>query len=79
MTTEKVSATLHKDTLARVRTRAGRRGVSSYLEDAAREKLERDTRRARVVAYLKTLERDDPVTQQARDKALKLVAEILGS
>ena len=78
MTTEKVSATLDKDTLAAVRARVGKRGVSAYLEDAAREKLERDTRRARVLAYLAELEAKDPIDAKTRAKAERLVRAIVG-
>jgi hypothetical protein len=38
---ERVTATLDEDTLAKIRRVAGPRGVSSFLNDAAREHLAR--------------------------------------
>lgn len=78
MPTAKISATLRRDTLAAVRARAGSRGVSGYLEAAAREKLARDERRARILAYLEELAADDPISDEEREQAERRLARILG-
>ncbi len=78
MATEKVSATLARETLAAIRSQAGARGVSSWLELAAREKLERDERAVRIRAYLAELEAEDPIPAAARARARRLVRDILG-
>jgi hypothetical protein len=77
MATTKVSATLEQQTLTAIRTRVGPRGVSSYLEQAAREKLERDERRQRIRAYLAELDAEDPISGEERDQARRLVDGIL--
>ena len=78
MRTEKISATLRRDTLAAVRARAGSRGVSGYLEAAAREKLARDARRARILEHLDELAAQDPISDDERLQAERRLAAILG-
>jgi hypothetical protein len=65
-------------TLAAIRARVGSRGLSSWLELAAREKLERDERVSRIRAYLAELESEDPIPASARAKASRIVQGILG-
>jgi Arc/MetJ family transcription regulator len=48
MATEKVSLTLDADILAEARDQVGRRGLSSYVNDALRRKLQHD----RIGAFL---------------------------
>jgi len=78
MATAKVSATLERETVAAIRSRAGERGVSSWLEVAAREKLERDERATRIREYLAELAAEDPIPAAARARARRLVRGILG-
>jgi hypothetical protein len=49
---ERVTTTMDKKTLAQVRRRAGRRGVSAFIEQAVREKLQREA----VLAMLDALD-----------------------
>ncbi|HEY3355957.1 MAG TPA: hypothetical protein VGQ83_22080 [Polyangia bacterium] len=78
MATEKVSATLGSETLAAIRSHVGARGLSSWLELAAREKLERDERVARIRDYLAELEAEDPIPPAARARARRLLRDIVG-
>ncbi|MBI5478491.1 MAG: hypothetical protein HY906_06520 [Deltaproteobacteria bacterium] len=78
MATAKISATLGSATLAAIRSRVGKGGLSSWLELAAREKLERDQRVARVRAYLAELAAADPIPAAARARAHRLVRDLLG-
>jgi len=52
MGTEKVSLTLDERALREARSRVGRRGLSSYVDDALRQRLQRD----RLIALLAELE-----------------------
>ncbi|HEY8079506.1 MAG TPA: hypothetical protein VIF62_35490 [Labilithrix sp.] len=49
---ERVTATFDRSTLKQVRRRAGRRGVSAFIQAAVREKLEREA----VLAVLDALD-----------------------
>ena len=60
MATTKISVTLESASVERARRSAGPRGLSSYLDAALEEKLERDERRAALLAYLDELEAADP-------------------
>jgi predicted nucleic acid-binding protein len=55
MTTQKVSVTLEADVIERARRTAGPRGLSSYLDTALAEKLERDEKRTALLAFLDEL------------------------
>lgn len=46
MATEKVSLTLDEETLRQARKRVGRRGLSAYVDDAVRLRLQHDRLRA---------------------------------
>ena len=69
MALTKISATLSPDLIASVRQRAGERGVSSWLDSAVREKLQRDERRDAVLALLAELDAEDPPTDSEREQA----------
>jgi hypothetical protein len=71
MTTQKVSVTLEADAIERARRTAGPRGLSSYLDTALAEKLERDERRDTLLAYLDELEAADPAPDATKRKARK--------
>jgi hypothetical protein len=65
MATEKISATVDQDVVDEIRELVGPRGVSSFLTEAAREKLQR----ARILTYLKELD-DTYGEPDARDRKL---------
>lgn len=69
MATQKVSVTLEAEAIERARQAAGPRGLSSYLDAALQEKLERDERRDALVALLEELEADDPTPAIVRARA----------
>ena len=66
MTTQKVSVTLEKTAVQRARRTAGPRGLSSYIDAALEEKLERDERRTAFLAYLDELEAADPTPVETK-------------
>ena len=76
MPTQKVSVTLEAEAVERARHAAGPRGLSSYLDAALQEKLERDDRREALLALLQELEDADPITAEARDRATKRAAQL---
>ena len=76
MTTRKVSVTLEADAIERARRTAGPRGLSSYLDAALAEKLERDERRASLLAYLDQVEATDPAPDATKRRA-RLRAEAI--
>jgi hypothetical protein len=76
MTTQKVSVTLEKTAIERARQAAGPRGLSSYLDAALEEKLERDERRRAFLTYLDELELTDPTPQPAKHRAARRSAQI---
>ena len=76
MATQKVSVTLEATTIARARQAAGPRGLSSYLDTAVAEKLQRDERRNAFLAYLDELEAADPTPERTRRRATKRAAQI---
>lgn len=71
MATQKVSVTLESTAIARAREAAGPRGLSSYLDAALEEKLERDERRQALLAYLDELERKDPTPELTKRRAAR--------
>lgn len=52
--------------------------MTQRLDEAARVKLTRDERRARVLAYLAELERAAPIAPAARKRAARLVRKLTG-
>lgn len=67
--TQKVSVTLDQGALQRARRIAGPRGLSSYLDDALAERLERDERRLAMLAHLDELEASDPTPPEVKRRA----------
>jgi hypothetical protein len=67
--TQKISVTLETSAIERARRAAGPRGLSSYVDAALEDKLERDERRRVFLAYLEELEADDPTPDQVRQRA----------
>ncbi|HEU5003873.1 MAG TPA: hypothetical protein VFW71_14015 [Actinomycetota bacterium] len=71
MATRKVSVTLQAGALERAKRAAGPRGLSSYMDAALEEKLERDDRRAALLALLEELELTDPTPIDVKARAAK--------
>jgi hypothetical protein len=69
VTTQKVSVTLEADAIERARRRAGPRGLSSYLDTALAEKLERDEKRDALLTYLDELDAADPAPEETKRRA----------
>lgn len=76
MATQKVSVTLEADAIERARRSAGPRGLSSYLDSALAEKLERDEKRKALLDYLDELEVTDPTPAVTRRRAARRAAAI---
>jgi hypothetical protein len=76
MATQKVSVTLEGEAIERARRLAGPRGLSSYLDAALQEKLERDARRLALLAYLDELEAADPSDEIVRKRAARRATAI---
>jgi hypothetical protein len=79
MATQKVSVTLEASSIERARRVAGPRGLSSYLDTALAEKLERDARRAGFLDYLDELEANDPTPDEVKRKAARRADRIRAS
>jgi hypothetical protein len=71
MATQKVSVTLESAALGRARSAAGPRGLSSYVDSALAEKLDRDERRIALLAYLDALEAADPTPELVQRRAMR--------
>lgn len=71
MATQKVSVTLEAEAIERARHAAGPRGLSSYVDAALQEKLERDERRSALIELLDELEAADPTPPDVRARAAK--------
>ena len=71
MATQKVSVTLEAEAIKRARLAAGPRGLSSYVDAALQEKLERDERRTALLALLGELEAADPTPSEIKARATK--------
>jgi len=69
MATQKVSVTLESSSIERARVAAGPRGLSSYLDAALEDKLERDERRRAFLDYLDEIEAGDPTSGQTKRRA----------
>ena len=76
MATQKVSVTLETTAIERARKVAGPRGLSSYLDAALEEKLERDARRQAFLTYLDELEAADPTPELTKRRAERRSAQI---
>ncbi|MGH9155046.1 MAG: hypothetical protein ACRD1K_04180 [Acidimicrobiales bacterium] len=79
MTRQKVSVTLEAAAVARARHAAGPRGLSSYLDTALQEKLNRDERRRAVVKYLDELEAADPTPETVKVRAARRASRLQGA
>lgn len=63
--------TLEAEAIERARHAAGPRGLSSYVDAALQEKLERDERRTALLALLDELEGTDPTPADVQARAAK--------
>lgn len=79
MATQKISVTLDADAIARVRAAVGPRGLSSYVDAALQEKLERDERRRSLVDWLGELDAADPPTVDEQAVARARAADLVRS
>ncbi len=61
--------TLDSSSIDRARAVAGPRGLSSYLDAALEDKLERDERRRTFLDYLDGLEAANPTSETAKRRA----------
>lgn len=68
--------TLDAGAIERARHAAGPRGLSSYVDAALQEKLERDERRDALLALLDELELSDPTPADVRARAAKQAARL---
>ena len=76
MATQKISVTLESSAIERARRAAGPRGLSSYVDAALEDKLERDERRREFLAYLDELEADDPTPDPVKQRASRRAERI---
>ncbi|MHB1710666.1 MAG: CopG family transcriptional regulator [Acidimicrobiales bacterium] len=76
MATKKVSVTLESTAIERARTAVGSRGLSSYLDAALQEKLERDERRQAFLEHLEELEDVDPTCSEDKCRASRRAARL---
>lgn len=76
MATKKVSVTLEAAAIEQARHAAGPRGLSSYLDAALREKLERDERRTALLVLLEELEASDPIPPAIRARGAERAARL---
>jgi hypothetical protein len=63
----KVSVTLGVDRIKQARELAGPRGLSSYINAALQEKLEREDRRQAIIEWLDELDAADPPTEEEKE------------
>jgi hypothetical protein len=76
MATQKVSVTLETQAIERARHVAGPRGLSSYLDTALHEKLERDEKRQAFLEYLDEIEAADPTPPAVKARAARRAARL---
>ena len=76
MATQKISVTLESSAIERARRAAGPRGLSSYVDAALEDKLERDERRRAFLEYLDELEANDPTPDSIKQRASRRAAKI---
>lgn len=79
MATQKVSVTLQGRSIEEARRLVGPRGLSSYVDAALEEKLDRDGRRRALLDHLDELEHDDPTPHEVRRRAARRAAELRSS
>ena len=79
MATQKVSVTLEAQAVEEARQAAGPRGLSSYVDAALHEKLERDQRRQALLELLDELEAGDPTPATVRKRAAARAAQLRAS
>jgi hypothetical protein len=79
MATQKVSVTLASSAIERARAAAGPRGLSSYLDAALEDRLERDERRRAFLEYLDELEAADPTPEPTRRRAARRAERLRAS
>lgn len=68
--------TLESAAIERARRAAGPRGLSSYLDVALEEKLERDERQRAFLEYLDDLEKADPTPDLTKRRAARRAGRI---
>jgi hypothetical protein len=76
VSTQKVSVTLESTSIERARATAGHRGLSSYVDAALAEKLERDEKRRALLDYLDMLEAADPTPELTKRRATRRAVKI---
>jgi len=76
MATQKISVTLAAESIERARQTAGPRGLSSYLDSALVEKLERDEKRQALIDYLDELDAQDPAPDATKRRARRRADQI---
>jgi hypothetical protein len=76
MATQKISVTLESSAIERARRAAGPRGLSSYVDAALEDKLDRDERRREFLAYLDELEANDPTPDAVKARASRRAQKI---
>ncbi len=76
MATQKISVTVRATSVQQARRVAGPRGLSTFVDAAIAEKLERDNRRRAFLDYLRELEAADPTPEPVKRRAARRVAEI---
>ncbi len=69
MATRKISLTLDEATLDAVRSLVGPRGVSAFVDEAVRTRLEDAQRQAAILAMFDELDALDPPTEEERAAA----------
>ena len=74
--TDQISLTLDEATLAAVRSLVGPRGVSAFVDEAVRAKLEDARRQAAIVGLLTELSEMDPATARERAAAERWADEL---
>jgi hypothetical protein len=82
MSTQKVSVTLDELAVARARALVGPRGLSAYLDEALRQKLDDDERNRTFDDYLDALDEEHPSTpeeiRRGRERADAIIAKVRG-
>lgn len=67
---------MEAEAIERARRAAGPRGLSSYVDAALQEKLQRDERRNALLSLLDELEAADPTPADVRARATKRAARL---
>jgi len=74
--TQKISVTLESSAIERARRTVGPQGLSSDVDAALEDRLERDERRRAFLEYLDELEANDPTPDSVKQRAGRRVAKI---